>query len=155
MYEQHYSLSALWKHFATLHQINTSLLSKHILVEKEEDCQAILTSINNGEKSFEEAAKEFSTCPSKAQGGDLGEFSKGQMVKEFEDAAFTAEVHAVVGPVKTQFGYHLIKVEEKNEASILTFEAAGERIRTNLLQKKQSQVYMTKIAELRAKYMNK
>ncbi len=69
----------------------------------------------SGEKVFEDAAKEFSTCPSGQRGGDLGEFGKGQMVKEFEDAAFAAEIGHVVGPVKTQFGYHLIKVEEKKK----------------------------------------
>ena len=90
--------------------------AKHILTDSEEKCAAILESIVNGEKTFEEAAKESSTCPSGAQGGDLGEFGKGQMVKEFEDAAFQAEPGHVVGPVKTQFGYHLIKVEKKNEA---------------------------------------
>jgi len=127
--------------------------AKHILVADEAECQAILAAINNGEKTFEDAAKEFSTCPSKAQGGDLGEFGKGQMVKEFEVAAFEAEVNAVAGPVKTQFGYHLIKVEKKNEASVMTFEEVGERIRTNLLQRKQSEVYMTKVAELRKLYM--
>ena len=75
------------------------------------------------------------------------------MVKEFEDAAFEAEVNAVVGPVKTQFGYHLIKVQKKNEASVMAFEEVGERIRTNLLQRKQSEVYMAKVSELRKKYM--
>ena len=133
---------------------DATVRAKHILVEKEEDCQAILTSINNGEKTFEDAAKEFSTCPSKAQGGDLGAFGRGQMVKEFEDAAFDAEAGAIVGPVKTQFGYHLIKVEEKNEASVMPFEEVGERIRTNLLQRKQSEVYMAKLAELREKYVS-
>ena len=137
------------KHFVK----DATVSAKHILVEKEEDCQAILASINSGEKTFEDAAKEFSTCPSKAQGGDLGEFGKGQMVKEFEDAAFAAEVGAVVGPVKTQFGYHLIKVEKKSEASVMPFAEVGERIRANLLQRKQSAVYTEKVAELRKKYM--
>ena len=66
--------------------------------------------------------KEFSTCPSKERGGDLGEFGKGQMVKEFEDAAFAAEIGQVVGPVQTQFGYHLIKVEKKNEELLLSLK---------------------------------
>ena len=87
--------------------------AKHILTDSEEKCNSILESITTGEKEFETAAKEFSTCPSGAKGGDLGEFGRGQMVKEFEDAAFAAEIGHVVGPVKTQFGYHLIKLKRK------------------------------------------
>ena len=71
--------------------------------------------LSRGE-GIEDVAKESSSCPSGANGGDLGEFRRGQMVKEFEDAAFAAEIGHIVGPVKTQFGYHLIKVEDKKEA---------------------------------------
>ena len=127
--------------------------AKHILTETEEKCAEILAAIEKNEKSFEDAAKEFSTCPSGAKGGDLGAFGRGQMVKEFEDAAFSAEIGAVVGPVKTQFGYHLIKVEEKNEAQIASFDEAAASIRRILLQKKQKEVYDAKVAELRGKYM--
>ena len=131
-----------------------SVSAKHILVADEDACKAVLASIENGEKTFEDAAKECSTCPSGAKGGDLGSFGKGQMVKEFEDAAFSAEIGAVVGPVKTQFGYHLIKVEAKSEASVSPFEEVAEQIGMNLIQRKQSALYTAKVAELRAKYMN-
>ena len=127
--------------------------AKHILVDDEDKCQEILEKIISEETTFEDAAKEFSTCPSKEKGGDLGAFGRGQMVKEFEDAAFSAEIGAVVGPVKTQFGYHLIKVEEKNEAQIASFDEAAASIRRILLQKKQKEVYDAKVAELRGKYM--
>lgn len=127
--------------------------AKHILTDSEEKCNDILDAIVNGEKTFEDAAKEFSTCPSKERGGDLGEFGKGQMVKEFEDAAFAAEIGHVVGPVKTQFGYHLIKVEKKNEASVVEFEQIKENLRTNLLQQKQSIEYNQKVEEMKKKYM--
>lgn len=127
--------------------------AKHILTDSEETCKEILASITNGEKTFEDAAKEFSTCPSKERGGDLGEFGKGQMVKEFEDAAFAAEIGQVVGPVQTQFGYHLIKVEKKNEATVIEFEQIKENLRTNLLQQKQELAYNKKVAELKEKYM--
>ena len=127
--------------------------AKHILTDSEEKCNDILDAIVNGEKTFEDAAKEFSTCPSKERDGDLGEFGKGQMVKEFEDAAFTAEIGHVVGPVKTQFGYHLIKVEKKNEASVVEFEQIKENLRTNLLQQKQSIAYNQKVEEMKKKYM--
>lgn len=127
--------------------------AKHILVKEEADCNAILAAIEAGEKTFEAAASESSTCPSGAQGGDLGEFGKGQMVSEFEQAAFAAEIGQVVGPVKTQFGYHLIKVEQKNEASVVAYEEVAERIKSSLLQKKQNEAYTAKAMELREKYM--
>ena len=129
--------------------------AKHILVASEEKCNEILASINSGEKAFEVAAQESSTCPSGQKGGDLGEFGKGQMVKEFEEAAFSAEIGQVVGPVKTQFGYHVIKVEKKNEASVADFEEVKESIRRMLLQQKQNQAYNEAVAELKEKYVEK
>lgn len=130
-----------------------SISAKHILTDSEEKCASILASITSGEKEFEEAAKESSTCPSGAKGGDLGEFAKGQMVKEFEDAAFTAEIGQVVGPVQTQFGYHLIKVESRKPASEVPFEDVKENIKMNLVQQKQNQVCTDTVEELKKKYM--
>ena len=75
------------------------------------------------------------------------------MVPEFEQAAFAAEIGHVVGPVKTQFGYHLIKVEAKNEASVVAYEEVSEMIHKNLLQQKQNEAYTVKAMELRKKYM--
>ena len=135
-------------------QKDATVSAKHILVAEEADCLAILEAIKNG-KAFEEAAKESSTCPSGAQGGDLGEFGKGQMVKEFEEAAFAAEIGEVVGPVKTQFGYHLIKVEKKNEPSVVPYEEVSERIKQTVLQQKQNQAYSTKLSELMSKYVER
>ena len=127
--------------------------AKHILVKEETECLAILEKINNGEVTFEDAAKENSTCPSGQRGGDLGSFGRGQMVPEFENAAFAAEIGAVVGPVETQFGFHLIKVEEKNEAETIAFEEVKDQIRGNLLGMKQNDAYIKKAEELKAKYM--
>lgn len=101
--------------------------AKHILVEKEEDANKIADEIKAG-KTFEDAAKEYSTCPSKEKGGDLGYFGKGQMVPEFEKAAFEAVIGEVSAPVKTQFGYHLILVEDKKEAQVMDFESVKNQL---------------------------
>lgn len=127
--------------------------AKHILVNEEGDCLNIMTQIKLGNKTFEEAAEEFSTCPSKANGGDLGEFGRGQMVKEFEDAAFNAEVGELVGPVKTQFGYHLILVESKSEEAVIPYEEAAEDLKKSMLTQKQQEAYGAKVEELKAKYV--
>ena len=84
----------------------------HILVKGEDKAKELLERINAGE-SFAELAREFSDCPSGKRGGELGFFGRGQMVREFELAAFDGEKGSVVGPVKTQFGWHLIKVLDK------------------------------------------
>lgn len=126
--------------------------AKHILTEKEEECKAILESINAGEKTFEEAAKESSTCPSGKNGGQLGAFQRGQMVKEFEDAAFDAEIGKIVGPVKTQFGYHLILVDAITDPEQVPFDEVKENIKKNLMQKTQNEAYHNKIEELKTQF---
>ena len=83
--------------------------ASHILVSDEATAKQVKSKIESG-SSFEDMAKEHSSCPSKRQGGDLGWFGKGQMVKPFEDAAFSLEEGKISAPIKTQFGYHLIKV---------------------------------------------
>lgn len=86
--------------------------ASHILVKTEKEANDLLAQINGG-KDFAELARLHSQCPSGKSGGDLGYFTKGRMVKEFEDAAFTLGVGQVSKPVKTQFGYHIIKVTDK------------------------------------------
>ena len=88
--------------------------ARHILVDTEEKCNELKTQIENG-ADFGEIAAEHSTCPSGKRGGDLGEFSPGQMVKEFDDVVFSAEVNQVHGPVKTQFGYHLLEITSRTD----------------------------------------
>ena len=88
-----------------------SVNAAHILVNSEKDAQSIMARLEKGEK-FEDLAKRFSKCPSKSKGGNLGWFNKGDMVPEFENVAFSAQKGAVVGPVKTQFGYHIILVKD-------------------------------------------
>ena len=87
--------------------------ARHLLVQSEEQCNQIKEAINNGKTSFEEAAKKHSLCPSGARGGDLGTFSQGQMVPEFDKVVFNDELNAVHGPVKTQFGYHLLEITSR------------------------------------------
>ena len=88
--------------------------ARHILVSSEESCQELKSQIEAGE-DFAEIAEKHSQCPSGKSGGDLGEFSPGQMVKEFDHVVFSAEVGKVHGPVKTDFGYHLIEITSRTE----------------------------------------
>jgi peptidyl-prolyl cis-trans isomerase C len=81
----------------------------HILVKTREQADELMERLDAG-LSFGELARQFSECPSGKRGGDLGWFGRGQMVREFENAAFEGEKGEVVGPVRTQFGWHLIKV---------------------------------------------
>jgi len=87
--------------------------ARHILVDNEALCQELKTEIENG-ADFGEVAKQHSSCPSSRNGGDLGEFGPGMMVKEFDEVVFSAELNQVQGPVKTQFGYHLLEVTSRN-----------------------------------------
>ena len=129
-----------------------SVSAKHILVDNEELCTNIKKKINSGEITFEDAAKKYSTCPSKEQGGDLGVFNRGMMVPEFEDEAFRLDIDVVSEPVKTQFGYHLIKVEKKIEESIANFEDVKDQIVQRLLQQAQENKYLQTVKGLEEKY---
>lgn len=85
--------------------------ASHILLDTQDEALKIKNDIENNKITFEQAAAKYSKCPSgQRSGGDLGYFGKGQMVKPFETAAFTLPINTVSEPVKTQFGYHLIKV---------------------------------------------
>jgi len=86
----------------------STISAQHILVEHQHEAEDLLKKIGEG-TSFNDLASKFSKCPSGKEGGSLGEFGKGQMVKPFEDAAFALDVDQVSGPVQTQFGYHIIK----------------------------------------------
>lgn len=148
-------IKAYYEANAQQFQKGETVNAKHILTDSEGKCNSILESIVNGEKAFEAAAQEFSTCPSGSKGGDLGTFGRGQMVKEFEEAAFNAEIGHVVGPVKTQFGYHLIKVEQKNEAQTAALEEVKETIRRTLMQQKQNTVYENAVNAMKKEYLEK
>lgn len=130
-----------------------SVNASHILVDSEEKALEILAKINAGEISFEQAAAENSTCPSKANGGNLGDFGRGQMVPEFDTAVFAMEVGEISkSPVKTQFGYHLIKLNAKNAAEEMPFAEIAPEIKNALLQEKQRAAYESKINQLKILY---
>jgi peptidyl-prolyl cis-trans isomerase C len=86
--------------------------ARHILVKTEAECNTLKQEIENG-SSFAEVAADHSQCPSGRKGGDLGKFSPGQMVKEFDTAVFNGDVGVLYGPIKTQFGYHLLEVTSR------------------------------------------
>ena len=88
--------------------------ARHILVATEEACNDLKLKIENG-ADFADIASAHSECPSGKQGGELGRFSPGQMVREFDEVVFSAEVGKVHGPVQTQFGYHLIEITERTD----------------------------------------
>jgi peptidyl-prolyl cis-trans isomerase C len=91
-----------------------SATARHILVDSEELCQELKDKIANGE-DFAKLAQQHSSCPSGRSGGDLGSFGPGQMVPEFDRVVFSATVNEVQGPVKTQFGYHLLEVTSRTD----------------------------------------
>jgi len=88
--------------------------ARHILVDSQDAAEDLKTQIEAG-ADFAEVAREHSNCPSGRQGGDLGEFGPGQMVPEFDEVVFSAELGKTHGPVQTQFGYHLIEVTSRDE----------------------------------------
>ena len=127
--------------------------ASHILVDTEEKALEILADIKSGKISFEDAAMENSSCPSKANGGNLGDFGKGQMVPEFDSAVFAMEVGEISeSPVKTQFGYHLIKLNNKKAAEVMSYAEIAEEIKDALLAEKQRAAYESKINQLKILY---
>ena len=125
----------------------------HILVDSEEKALEILAKINNGELSFADAAKEFSSCPSGQRGGNLGDFSRGQMVPEFDKAVFELEVGTITeAPVKTQFGYHLIKLNSKSESSVMPYDEIASQLKEMLVGEKKREAYERKINQLKILY---
>ena len=92
----------------------TKAAARHILVETQGQCEDIKKQIEAG-TDFEELAAEHSKCPSGKRGGNLGEFSQGQMVKEFDEVAFNEDLGKIHGPIQTQFGFHLIEITSRTE----------------------------------------
>jgi peptidyl-prolyl cis-trans isomerase C len=110
--------------------------ARHILVKTEDEAKEIIKELDAG-KDFTELAKEKSTDPNKADGGDLGYFTRGRMVKEFEDAAFSMPVGSYSKtPVKTDFGYHVIKVEDKRDAAPPPFDQVQDQVKQLVMRDK-------------------
>ena len=129
-----------------------SVSASHILVDNEEKANEILAKINAGEVSFEDAARNESSCPSSQSGGALGEFTRGQMVPEFDEAVFSMAVGEVKGPVKTQFGFHIIKLTAKNEATEMEFDTIKAQLEGMVLNEKRKKAYESKINQLKILY---
>lgn len=129
-----------------------SVNASHILVDNEEKAKELLNQINSGDISFEDAARANSSCPSKENGGNLGEFTRGQMVPEFDQAVFEMNVGEVTGPVKTQFGYHLIKLNEKNEAKVYGLDEIKDQLKEMAMKEKQQKAYQSKLNQLKILY---
>ncbi|MBR5308139.1 MAG: peptidylprolyl isomerase [Clostridia bacterium] len=123
--------------------------ASHILVDSEDKAKEILAEINEGKISFEDAAKQNSSCPSSQNGGSLGEFARGQMVPEFDKAVFEMAEGEITGPVQTQFGYHLIKLNKKNEAKEIPFEEIKPQLSQKVLSDKQQAAYASKLNQLK------
>lgn len=128
-----------------------SAKASHILVSTEEKANEVLKEIEEG-LSFEEAAQKYSSCPSSSRGGDLGNFAKGQMVPEFDEAVFNMEVDEISEPVKTQFGYHIIKLFEIKPEETRTFAQVVDILSQQMLMEKQQEIYFDKINKLKEEY---
>jgi peptidyl-prolyl cis-trans isomerase C len=123
----------------------TEVNARHILVETEDEAKAIVDALNDG-ADFEELAKEKSTGPSSVNGGDLGYFGESDMVPEFGTAAFALEVGEISPPVQTQFGWHVIKLEDRREVAPPELSAVSDQIEEVLIRERFAEV----ILELKA-----
>lgn len=133
-------------------QADESVNASHILVDSQEKAEQLLDEIRSDKISFEDAARQHSTCPSGQQGGSLGDFSRGQMVPEFDQAVFSMEEGELRGPVKTQFGYHLIRLNKKNDVAPLSYSDVREELYRLVTQEKQQEAYQKKVNQLKILY---
>ncbi|WP_459129519.1 peptidylprolyl isomerase [Guggenheimella bovis] len=123
----------------------------HILVDSEESAKAVKERLEKGE-SFEELAKELSSCPSKENGGNLGSFGRGRMVPEFEQAAFDLKDGEISGPVQTQFGYHIIKRNSSSPEQQIPYEEVSHDIYHRVTSLNQQKRFDEYVEELKKKY---
>lgn len=128
-----------------------SVHAAHILIDDEEKAADLAKQAREG-ADFADLAKEHSSCPSNQNGGDLGTFGRGQMVPEFDQKVFDMEDGEISDPVKTQFGYHIIKRFEGSPEEAKSFDDVRGEIQMELTRQKQQQRYLDKVAELEKKY---
>lgn len=143
------------------YQEEEQVRARHILIKPDNDKKAakskiegILKEIKEG-KNFEELAKKYSACPSKSQGGDLGFFGRGRMVKPFEDAAFSLKLGEISDIVETQFGFHIIKLEERKKARTIPLSEVKENIQNTIYhqrtKKEAEKITKSKVDEIYSK----
>lgn len=125
-----------------------TIKASHILLDDGEKSQAIYDDIQSGAITFENASEKHSTC----EGVDLGHFTKGKMVPAFEDVAFSLAVDEISPPVKTDFGYHIIKVYERKVGESKAYNDVKDELKQQLLMEKQQGVFFGKINSLKDKY---
>ncbi|MDD7363732.1 MAG: peptidylprolyl isomerase [Peptoniphilus sp.] len=128
-----------------------SVHAAHILVDDEDKAKDIAKQLNDG-ANFEELAKKESTCPSNERGGDLGTFGRGQMVPEFDEKVFDMKDGEISDPVKTQFGYHIIKRIEGQPEEMRDYDDVKDEINMELMRRKQQELYLNKVNELEKHY---
>ncbi|MEA3347434.1 MAG: peptidylprolyl isomerase [Pseudomonadota bacterium] len=124
--------------------------ARHILIKDEKEAEKLVAELQKG-ADFAALARDNSTCPSAAQGGDLGFFARNRMVKEFADAAFSLKKDEICTPVKTKFGYHIIQVTEIKEESTRPLDEVRTTIENKLTQEKKSQVFKEYVDGLKKK----
>lgn len=107
--------------------------ARHILVKTEQEAKDLVKQLKAG-ADFTELAKKSSDGPSAQTGGDLGYFSRGQMVKQFEDAAFTLKPGQISDPIQTEFGWHVIRVEDKRNRPVPGFDEVKDQLMASLVQ---------------------
>lgn len=126
--------------------------ASHILFDEEEMGNDIMKELDAGDITFEEGAEKYSKCPSNGSGGSLGDFSRGKMVQEFEDVCFNMTEGEVKGPIKTPFGWHIIKLNKILEPTSQSFDDVKEDLKRQLMGEKQNAAYSGKVNVLRAEY---
>jgi len=130
-------------------QAGEEVRASHILVDSEDEAKKIKARLDKG-ADFAAVAKDKSKCPSAPRGGDLGFFGRGKMVPEFEKAAFALKTGEVSAPVKTQFGWHIIKVTDRKDSRTKTLDEVKSVIEQRLLQEKQKKTYDSTLTGLKA-----
>ncbi|MFN3479470.1 MAG: peptidylprolyl isomerase [Thermodesulfovibrionales bacterium] len=131
---------------------NNQIRASHILVKTEEEAKSIFNDVKKGADFAKLAQSKSIDSGSAKNGGDLGYFSRGQMVPEFESAAFKLKVGEISKPVKTQYGYHIIKVTEKKEGKPIEFDKIKDLVIQRLTAEKQKEVFDSYIEGLKKKY---